>query len=145
MLFNYIREYHRIQSEPQKRQSKFYKIHPSITEWLSFTYQKYLINIPAFVEDYCNCFYKTFDESHNGSWRKGDIKIDHEEILYNYRDTKNLLNINEIYERHMNKPFIKSHKHELEILLMFYWTNSIESIPNYWKDYANKALQYLKT
>jgi hypothetical protein len=68
-------------------------------------------------------------------------------IFYQYHRAKdikqkhNLFNLDSLYRRISNKPFMKGKKQELEILMMYFWLHEIEGDEaNYWEEYLSKAL-----
>lgn len=61
---------------------------------------------------------------------------------YNYKQKTNLFNLNTLYPKISNKPFIKGKKQFLETLLMYNWLHTIEGDPdNYWEEYLKQILK----
>lgn len=137
MLFHFIKDHHQIQSNPISDFNNGY-ISEEIGEWLNKSWNKYQVNLLAFASDYISRFYdneETWDVKHRirskDSWRKYE---------YDYKQKNNLFNINSLYRRISNKPFIKGKKQFLEILLMYSWTHDIEGDESYWQEYIKKTL-----
>lgn len=110
----------------------------SINEWLEKSLVKYKVNILSFVHSY---IYKLSDAT--DKWplmhrKKSDSK--YWPYDYDYKQKKNLFNLDSFYKRISNKPFIKGHKQELEILMMYDWLHSIETDDEYWDEYLAKML-----
>ena len=144
MIFLYIKNEFQIVSTPRKYNDAYHNINPLITEWIEKTYTNYSINIPTFVSAYCIRFCEKFELEHSGGRRGRHLLYDDSYNQYNYKVSKNLLNIDKIYERHSHKPFIKGHKRELELLLLYEWTHSIVKDESYWNEYKSKVLPYIK-
>lgn len=137
MLFLFIKDYHRIQSNPKKDFDKIY-ISDEIDIWIKKTWDRYQVNLMTFASDYVSQFYEneeTWDAKHRirskDSWRKYE---------YDYKQKNNLFNINSLYRRISHKPFIRGKKQFLEILLMYCWLHDIEGDEDYWQEYINKVL-----
>ncbi|MFD1064398.1 hypothetical protein [Oceanobacillus locisalsi] len=137
MLFLFIKDYHRIQSNPKGDFENIY-ISEEVKEWINRTWNKYQVNLPAFASNYVDHFFdnqESWDEKHRirskDSWRKYE---------YDYKQKNNLFNINSLYRRISHKSFIKGKKQYFEILLMYYWLHEIEGDEDYWQEYINKVL-----
>ncbi|OUM91254.1 hypothetical protein [Parageobacillus thermoglucosidasius] len=62
---------------------------------------------------------------------------------YDIKQKHNLFNLDSLYRKISNKPFIKEKKQELEILMMYFWLHEIEGDEeNYWEEYLSKALSF---
>ncbi|MCI3028797.1 hypothetical protein LMF32_06765 [Desemzia sp. C1] len=136
-LFLFIKDYHRINSIPDTNNLEAY-ISEEIGCWLKETWDKYHVNLALFASDYVNYFSDAKD-----SWdAKHKIKStsNYQRYEYNYRQQYNLFNINSLYRKIADKPFMKGKKQELEILLMYNWLHSIEGDEDYWDEYAKKVL-----
>lgn len=137
MLFLFIKDHHRIQSHSNKDFENTY-ISDEVEEWINNTWNKYQVNLPAFASDYVNRFFdnqETWDAKHRikskDSWRKYE---------YDYKQRSNLFNINSLFRRISQKPFIRGKKQFFEILLMYYWLHEIDGNEDYWQEYINKTL-----
>lgn len=93
------------------------------------------MNLLLFAYDWVDRFYdneKSWPMTHriksNDSWRKYE---------YDYKQSSNLFNLNDLYKRLPKKSFIKARKQELEILMMYYWLHSIDGDESYWDDIAD--------
>lgn len=139
MLFHFIKDQHRIQSYPKSDFDNVY-ISEEMKEWLNKSWDKYQVNLLAFASDYVSRFYdneETWDVKHRirskDGWRKYE---------YDYRQKSNLFNINSLYRRISNKPFMKGKKQFLEILLMYCWIHEIDGDESYWQEYINKTFVF---
>lgn len=98
------------------------------------------MNLWAFASDYASRFYN--DPSLWPSKHKKKSKEDYQEYDYDYKQKTNLFNINNLYTRISNKPFMKRKKQMLEILVMHEWLHSIwGDEDNYWEEYSNKVVK----
>ena len=138
MLFSFIKDYHRIQSQKEINfQTDF--MTEEIAEWIEKTWSKYKVSIPAFISDYTD----RFSENERLWPVKHKIKNDNKWLPYEYdfKQKSNLFNLNSLYPRISNKPFIKGRKQLLEIMMMHTWLHSIEGDDeNYWDEYLNKVI-----
>lgn len=138
MLFLLIKEYHRIQSQPNNGLNQLL-ITEEIDEWVEKTWNKYKVDILAFCGNWVHRFYdneNSWPASHRrkfeGGWRKYE---------YDYKQKSNLFNLNSLYTRISAKPFLKGKKQYLEIIMMYFWLHEIEGDEeNYWQEYLNKYL-----
>jgi hypothetical protein len=137
MLFLFIKEYHRIISEP-KEDIKTLNISEGLNLWLVQTWKKHQVNLLKFTFHWVNQFYENEEmwpakhkKKSQDSWRKYE---------YDYKQKSNLFNINSLYRRMPKKTFVMGRKQEFEILMMYYWLNDFESDDEgYWEEYINKT------
>lgn len=138
-LFNFIKDHHRIQSEKDDI-SRYPYISQEISDWVDKTWKSYNVNLWAFASDYASRFYN--DPSLWPSKHKKKSKENYQEYDYDYKQKTNLFNINNLYTRISNKPFMKRKKQMLEILIMHEWLHSIwGDEDNYWEEYSNKVVK----
>lgn len=137
MLFQFIKDYHRIQSEVENN----IVLTEEIDEWVKDTWNKYRVNIWTFVGDYIHRFFDndslwpaTHKIKTNEEWMPYD---------YNYKKMSNLFNINLLFSRISKKPFMKGKKQYLEVMLMYEWLHSIVGDDNYWDEYFSKFVKNL--
>lgn len=114
-----------IHSTPNKDFESLTIFEPSIIEWMKDTYNKYSVNLYNFACDYINKFSD-----------KNPMGCD-----YNYKQEVNLFGIDLLFEKIKEKPYIKNHKTDFEMLLMFYWLDSIVGDMPYWGKYLDKLKQ----
>lgn len=134
MLFLFTKDHHRIQSNPKKDFENIY-VSEEVEEWINKTWNKHQVNLLAFASDYVNRFYdneEVWDTKHRirskDSWRKYE---------YDYKQKSNLFNINSLFRKISQKPFIRGRKQFLEILLMYCWLHEIDGDEDYWQEYIN--------
>jgi hypothetical protein len=136
MLYLFVKDYHQVQSQPCEGVRRL-SFSDEIDLWIEHTWKKYKVNITSFCDDWVNRFYDDegkWPVSHRkkstSQWRKYE---------YDYKQKSNLFNLNSLYTRISGKPFMKGKKQFLEIIMMYYWLNSIEGDDeNYWQEYMNK-------
>lgn len=138
MLFRFIRDYHRIQSEKEINKPSVF-ISDDINDWLENTWNKYKVNIWAFATDYASRFF-----DNDSLWpTKHKIKSNEEwkPYFYDYKQKTNLFNLNSLYTKISKKPFMRGKKQQLEIILMYIWLHEIwGDEDNYWEEYYKKTV-----
>lgn len=141
MLFLFIKDYHRIQSELEINTPSVF-LTEDINEWLEKTWTKYKVNIWAFASDYLSRFFN--DDSLWPSKHKIRGNEEWKPYMYDYKQKTNLFNLNSLYTKISKKPFIKGKKQYLEIILMYIWLHSIwGDEENYWEEYRTKVVNPL--
>lgn len=138
MLFLFIKDYHEIQSQPSDYSNRIL-ISDEVDQWIDKTWKKHKVDIFAFCADWVNRFYDNdtlWPVSHRikskVSWRKYE---------YDIKQKSNLFNLNLLYKRISDKPFIKGKKQYLEMIMMYYWLHEmVGDEGDYWQEYLNKCL-----
>jgi hypothetical protein len=141
MLYLFIKDYHRVKSNKSVNLEQVPLFTQSISDWIERTQAKFQVNIPAFACTYIHRFYDSVEK-----WpvaHKKKTNNIHMPYDYDFKQRKNLFNIDSVYARVSNKPFIKGHKQELEIFMMYYWLHDIESDEVYWEEYLGKVVPIL--
>ncbi|WP_160687497.1 hypothetical protein [Clostridium sp. C2-6-12] len=136
MLFKFIKDYHRVINNEQINIPSF---SDKITKWIIDTKETYGINIVAFVHDYMGDFFFEEDKwprSHKKKIKDSDNDEWHYE--YDYKRKSNLFNLDLLYPKISDKPFIKGKKQYLEVLMMHYWIEGEDD--EYFQEYLNKVL-----
>ena len=136
-LYEFIKDYHRLKSEMYLDENLPF-LTLGIQEWLEKTQEKYGVNIKGFVYQYIMDFYDNTDRWPVKHKKKSNSK--YEEYEYDYNQKKNLFNIDYIYPKISKKPFIRGHKQDIEIIMMYYWLEDIEGDNEYFKQYLEKVL-----
>lgn len=137
-LFYFIKDYHRIVSTKDAI-SNYPYISKEISDWVDKTWKSYNVNLWAFVSDYASRFYN--DPSIWPTKHKKKSKEKYQEFNYDCKQKSNLFNIDTLYTRISDKPFMKRKKQLLEIMLMYVLLHSIwGDDDNYWKEYCNKVI-----
>jgi len=112
-------------------------ISDEVDQWVEKTWQKYKVDILAFCSDWVHRFYEDKDSWPVSHRIKSDVpywKYD-----YDYKQKSNLFNLNSLYRRISDKPFIKGKKQHLEAIMMYFWLHHIEGDEeNYWQEYMSK-------
>lgn len=143
MLFQFIKEYHRIESQGTYG-FKTAELPEEIGTWVENTWTKYNASICAFAFHYMNNFFNNdalWPTSHKKksteSWRKYD---------YDFKQKSNLFNIDSLYRKMPKKAFIRGKKQEFEILFMYFWTNGLEGDDEgYYEKYLASVLPKLRS
>ncbi|SDX41247.1 hypothetical protein [Paenibacillus sp. PDC88] len=138
MLFLFIKDYHQVQSQPNDTSNRIL-ISDEVDLWIDKTWKKHKIDVFAFCSDWVHRFYDNetlWPVSHRikskDSWRKYE---------YDIKQKSNLFNLNLLYKRVSDKPFIKGKKQYLEMVMMYYWLHDlVGDEEDYWQEYLNKCL-----
>ncbi|CAK7038053.1 hypothetical protein [Tissierella sp.] len=138
MMFLFIKDYHRVKSSQCVQYNSLPFFTEKISKWIEKTESKYNVSIPAFAVTYINKFYHSIDRWPATHKKKSDNQY----ILYDYdyKQKKNLFNIDSLYTKISKKSFIKGHKQDLELIMMYYWLHDIETDDNYWDEYISKVI-----
>jgi hypothetical protein len=138
-LFNFIKDHHRIQSEKEDISRNPF-ISKEISVWVDKTWKNHKVNLWAFASDYANRFYN--DPTLWPTKHKKKSKEDYQKFDYDCKQKSNLFNIDSLYTRISDKPFMKRKKQMLEVILMYVWLHSIwGDEDNYWEEYSNKVIK----
>lgn len=132
----FIKDYHRINSEKEHK----ILLTDEIDDWVKTTWNKYKVNLWAFVEKYLNYF--SNDESFWPATHKIKTNDKFEMVWYEHRQENNLFNIDQVFSQVSNKPFMREKKQQLEVMLMYEWLHSFSGDDdNYWAEYFSKYLK----
>lgn len=141
MLFQFIKNYHSVES-----QRGMHVENPIITEeindWIDHTWTKHHVNLFLFAENWL----LRFDDNEE-SWpiaHRIKSKYNFRKYDYDYRQKSNLFNLDSLYRKMPKKPFIRGKKQEFEILFMYTWVHNIDGEQEYWDEYLQKVLPFLK-
>ncbi|SHI78399.1 hypothetical protein [Propionispora hippei] len=103
-------------------------------EWIKDTFNNYSVHLMKFAEDYTNAW---FDQhcafEYNRQYDRVDLVRD-----YDCKSSDHdLFEINALYERVKDLPFLINRKLELEILLMYTWLWQVSGDKKYWPVYLS--------
>lgn len=148
MIYNFIRDEHRIQSEFTLEQQGIH-ITDDIDKWISNTFKKYGVNIFAFCADWCSYFAET-----PNLWEKSRKKRDHEydSMLgskkydlnnymfweYDYKSDGERFGLNALYRNMPKKDFIKGKKQAFDAVMLQWWTHSWDNDETFWESYLSQ-------
>lgn len=138
MLFLFIKDYHRVQSQRYFNVRLLPDISDNITEWIESTWAKYQVNIVAFVENWVHYFFNNenlWPSTHRKKSADPCVKYD-----YDFRKKNNLFNLDSLYRKIPKKPYTKGRKQEFEILMMYFWLHDEVGDDGYWQEYLDKTL-----
>ena len=139
MLFLFIKDYHRIQS--QRRSVPI--IAHVVDVWMEETWKKHQVNIAAFVSTWIMRFFDNEDLWPSSHRRKS--KYSFRKYDYDYRQKSDLFSIGSLYRKMPKKTFIRGRKQEFEIIFMYYWLHDIEGDnEGYWQAYLEAVLPALE-
>jgi hypothetical protein len=138
MLFLFIKDYHRIESQRDINKPSVF-LTENFNEWLEKTWNKYRVKNWAFASNYIERF--SDDDSVWPAKHKIKNKENWQPYIYDYKQKTNLFNLNSLYPKISNKPFIKGKKQSLEIIMMYIWLHQIwGDEENYWEEYFSKVV-----
>jgi len=64
-------------------------------------------------------------------------------MIIDYKQKNNLFNLNSLYKRISNRPFIKGSKQYLELIMMYFWLHEIVGDEDdYWQEYLEKYISF---
>lgn len=117
MLFKFIKNHQKFQNNRYSTSIDLRELPQKIQKWIEDTYNKYDISLVAFAYVYIIYFYDNqslWPSKHRHKSRQftGEYEYDH-------KAGKNIFNIDGVYTRVSNKPFMRRHKKDLEYLFMF--------------------------
>lgn len=142
MLYQFIKDYHRIRSIDSGDFEDVPFFTQPMGDWIKGTYAKFKVNLVEFAYSYAMTFF-----DNDSKWPTGHKKKTGKEYMpfdYDYKQKKNLFNIDSVYSKVSSKSFIKGRKQELELLIMYYWLHSIENDEEYWVEYTSRVIPMLK-
>lgn len=105
MLFLFIKDYHRVKSNEQIYDEESALFGELINEWINKTKTKYQVSILAFAYTYINKFSDSYDKwpvTHKKKTNSTYFPYD-----YDYKQKKNLFNLDSLYPKISNKTFIR--------------------------------------
>ncbi|WP_446898854.1 hypothetical protein ACSVC9_02720 [Clostridium sp. LBM24168] len=141
MLFLFIKEYHRVISEPDEEFENLF-ISEGIDDWIKKTWLKYQVNVLAFAYNWAYYFYENEDLWPSTHRRKSQYNF--RKYDYDIKQKSNLFNLDSLYRKMPKKSFTKGRKQEFEILIMYHWLHSLEGDDEeYWQEYLEKTLPSL--
>lgn len=133
---NCVQEYRAYRGE-QPKNSDMKGLDNAIVDWVKKTYLKYHVDLLEYTravsweyfETYVERIYSRSDERHYYINK------------YDYRYQDNPFDIDAIYERNQHRDFIRGHKGELEMLIMYFWLYEDICDFEYWPEYVNLCLE----
>lgn len=128
-LFQFLHQYHAQVSQPRKYEKELY-ITEEINQWIEETYKKHGVNIYRFISEYLSFF-----SEHHERWPSRYKRKEGQFFEYDYKHKNNLFNINELYIKISDRPFMKRKKQSLETLMMYEWVHSIAGDEGDWEEY----------
>lgn len=128
-------EYKQIQNEcPSISEMK--ELDNAIVDWVKGVYRKYHVNLLNYASEVSYHYYKTYVVKEYDRETETFYHIN----KYDYRYQENPFDINDIYHRNDHREFIKDHKGELEMLIMYCWLNDEIKDLDYWPEYVQLSL-----
>lgn len=135
-LNEFIVDEHRVQNNDYQLEKKELCSNDKIDRFIEKTFEKYNVNLLIWAESYANSF---FDYEH--MWPAGTYDVLEYGKCYNPMKAKNnKFNIDNIYSQLSSLPYVRGKKKILEILVMYYWQESIAPVDEkLYEDYMKQA------
>lgn len=129
------REYKQIANEcPSISEMK--ELDNAIVDWVKSVYRKYNVNLLNYASEVAYHYYETYVVT---EYDRGTDTFYHIN-KYDYRYQENPFDIDDIYSRNEHREFIKDHKGELEMLIMYCWLNDEIKDLDYWLEYVQLSI-----
>ena len=128
-------EYKQVQNEcPSISEMK--ELDNAIVDWVKSVYRKYHVNLLNYASEVAYHYYETYVVTEYDRETETFYHIN----KYDYRYQENPFDINDIYHRNEHREFIKDHKGELEMLIMYCWLKDEIKDLDYWPEYVQLSL-----
>lgn len=108
----------------------------ALVDWVKGVYRKYHVDLLNYAIEVAGHYYETYVET------KYDRDTDtfYHINKYDYRYQENPFDIDDIYARNEHREFLKDHKGELEMLIMYWWLNYEIKDLDYWPEYVQLCI-----
>ncbi len=137
MLFRFIKDHQRVRASALGNRDVPF-VTAEFAEWIEHTEAKYGVSMPAFA-----CSYAYFFCEHNDKWPvRHRKKLSNGMLHYDHRQKGNLFNIDTLFSKCSRKPFVRGHKQDIELLIMYYWLQDIDGDEEYWGEYLEKVMKH---
>lgn len=128
-------EYKQVQNEcPSISEMK--ELDNAIVDLVKSVYRKYHVNLLNYASEVAYHYYETYVVTEYDREMETFYHIN----KYDYRYQENPFDINDIYHRNEHREFIKDHKGELEMLIMYCWLKDEIKDLDYWPEYVQLSL-----
>ncbi|GLC31126.1 hypothetical protein [Clostridium omnivorum] len=139
MLFHKLsvmaREYKQIENEcPSISEMK--ELDNALVDWVKAVFRKYHVDLLNYSGEIAYHYYKTYVVTEYDRDTDTFYHINN----YDYRYQENPFDIDDIYARNEHRDFIKDHKGELEMLIMYCWLNDYIKDLDYWPEYVQLSI-----
>ena len=129
------KEYHDQQSvEPSISDMK--ELDNALVDWVKAASRQYNIDLLEFARNISYHYYEHYVDTEYDHSTETFYHIN----KYDYRYQENPFDINDIYARNEHREFIKDHKGELEMLIMYYWLFEDVCDSDYWPEYVSLCI-----
>lgn len=129
------REYKQIENEcPSISEMK--ELDNALVDWVKGVFRKYHVDLLNYAGEVSYHYYKTYVVTEYDRQTETFYHIN----KYDYRYQENPFDINDIYDRNEHREFIKDHKGELEMLIMYCWLNDDIKDLDYWSEYVQLSI-----
>lgn len=129
------REYKQAESESPSI-SEMKELDNAIVDWIKGVFRKYHVNLLNYASEVSYHYYETYVVREYDR----ETEVFYYINKYDYRYQENPFDINDIYARNEHREFIKDHKGELEMLIMYCWLNEEIKDLDYWAEYVQLSI-----
>ncbi len=130
------REYRLYETE-EPSISEMQDIDNEIVDWVKSVFREYHVNLLGYASDIAYHYFETYVIAEYDRDEKKFYYIN----KYDYRYQENPFDINNIYSRNEHREFIKDHKGELEMLIMYFWLKDDINDLDYWPEYVQLCIE----
>lgn len=116
--------------------SEMKELDNALVDWVKYVFRKYHVNLLNYTSEVAYHYYETYVATEYDR----DTDTFYHINKYDYRYQENPFDINDIYARNEHREFIKDHKGELEMLIMYCWLNDEIRDLDYWPEYVQLCI-----
>ncbi|MGY5239183.1 hypothetical protein [Clostridium tertium] len=116
--------------------SEMKELDNSVVDWVKSVFRKYNVNLLNYASAVAYHYYETYVVTEYNR----DTNTFYHINKYDYRYQENPFDINDIYARNEHREFIKEHRGELEMLIMYCWLNDEIKDLDYWPEYVQLCI-----
>jgi len=134
-VLSFLKEYQKVKAERTMHYYDLPSVTPELSAWLNQTADEYGVSIAAFAY----CYLSKFLDDREQWPLTHRIKTNepHWPYDYNHKRTDNLFNLDQLFPKIEDKPFLQGRRRELEIVMMYYWLHCIYGDEQAWIEYVD--------
>lgn len=129
------REYRKNENEAPTI-SEMKELDNALVDWVKSVFRKYNVNLLNYASKVAYHYYETYVKTEYDR----DTDIFYHINKYDYRYQENPFDVNDVYARNEHREFIKDHRGELEMLIMYCWLNDEIRDLDYWPEYVQLCI-----
>jgi hypothetical protein len=112
-------------------------INSDFQQWIDNTNKQYGVNLLKFGFQYADYWYTNYR-----LWESKCRIVENREFgiyFYEWKKAKDPFSLSILYSKYKHLPYIKNHKKDLEIVVMYFWLTSICGPEEDFNDYLNSV------